>query len=197
MIKTSILYLFITLSGFYCLAQEKSDTLNINSKYQEPLINPFIFDIDFFNTYYPLSGDFIVNNRMSGLLYNKQDQISKYQVYSHSPNTYYQYYSNGYCFWQNDKPLLLGASIHLNELFDWDKLDIFLDAQGGLYNVYDYNEKLNVFETTNKRAFSWNASAGMGYKVSKGSTIFIKSSVSFDNLTPVGSSNFGGMNMKF
>lgn len=197
MIKQYLLTFIFSFLSLFVLSQEKVDTIDLFYKQPEPQINPLVFDFIFFNTYYPLSGDLNVRHRMNRMVFKELVDNSNYQPFSNFSNSSYQFATNGFHFWENTAPLELGANIHLNEIFKWDKLDVFMDAQGGLYNVYDYDEKLNVFVPTNKKAFSWNAGAGVGYKISKGNTIFIKSSISFDNISPMGKSNFGGMNMKF
>lgn len=191
-------YLVFTLILFLpalCFSQEKQDSLDLNYEYSESAVSPLIFDHTFFSIYYPLRNEFTVNNRMNRMIFGELDKMSEYQSFSYTSNNFYQFYSNGFHFWENVNPLILGASIHFNEVFDWDKLDIFMDTQGVLYNVYDIES--NVFTPTNERAFSWGAGAGVGYKVSKGNTIFIKASVSMDKFVPIGNTNLSGVNMKF
>ncbi|MFA9388245.1 MAG: hypothetical protein ACERKD_00470 [Prolixibacteraceae bacterium] len=186
------IFLFITTLA---LAQEKTDTLDLYSVPPKANISQFLFD-NSFEIEYPLSSPFMVNQQMLYQLFNYDGQNSNgYEYVIYPFNVFYSFSKNGYTFWQNNNPLVMGFSYHLNRAMGWKKLDIFMDGQGGMYNEYKVEDE--VFVPTDKKKFDWNAGVGVGYKVSKGNTIFIKSSVSFQNISPVGNRSFGGVNMKF
>lgn len=197
MVKLYFFTFFFFLFSSIGFSQEKNDSISLKSHPSVGYIDPIVFNTIFFSKYYPLSGDINVANRMNSMIFKDLIDVSGAQSYDYLSDSFYGYSSNGFNFWQFNSPLSMGMGLHLNEIFGWEKLDIFMDAQGALYNVYDYDEEFNVFIPTNKRAISWNASVGVGYKVSKGKTVFIKHSVSFKNLTPTDNGTFGGVNMKF
>lgn len=187
--------LLITLLAFKGFGQERMDTTQFNPDYTPKLSKYYLFDSSFCDRY-PMSGEFNVSNQKQHLVF-EYDQVNgnTSEFISTPEKIFYHFSSNGYQFWQNSKPLAMGFSYHLKEAFGWDKFDVFMN--GGSILINDYEDPTLGNMSPIEKAFYWEAALGVGYKVSKESTIFIKSSVQFRNFTPVGNRHLGGVNMKF
>ena len=182
---------------FFDLAfgQEKKDSLTIHDGPKQIQNEHLNFDHSF-DLFYPLSSPMVKDQQMLNQVFEYNDATSKQFQYLVSPyNAFYYYSNNGFRFYQNSVPLVVGFSYHSNEAFYSKKIDLFVDGSGLLYNDY-FPTDPNVIPG-DKKAFIWELGIGAGYKINSKSTIFIKGSVLMNNMNPYGTKELGGMNVKF
>lgn len=195
-VKTLVLFtIFLTIS-LATYPQEVRDSLDTNTDYR-PVYEtiPLIMEMTI-SDFYPLSGKQNVGEVMSSQFLNYENSdLDWYRFYASPDNAFYSYSNNGYSFWQNSRPMHLGASWHLGETLGWEKFDLFMDASGLM--VTEYQDINPMAPSTGQNAFMWEVGAGAGYKLNDKSTIFIRGSVGFRNLNPIGEKGIGGMHMQF
>ena len=186
---------FVMYPNTPVMAQQERDSVLIAPKFSVDNKTTYQFDASFYS-HYPLSGEMNVENRLLNQFFSYDSNVlDQYRYYFTSENYFYQYSNNGYRFWQNGNPLEMGIRFSLKEALDWDKLDLFFDADGLVINFYEPDESGKPINMGN--GVLWNAGVGVGYKISPGKTIFLKSTFSSKNFIPIGSQHVGGVNVKF
>lgn len=185
--------LILCLFPFFVFAQEEKDSLTLYSTPIKANLQQFSFD-RYFDISFPMSDPYVVNQLMLNQLFDYKGETVEGRELSVTPyNSFYLFSNEGFSYWQNSIPFAVGFSYHLGDAFGWKKLDAFVDGSGVSVNDYSVPEAI----TAGKRMFIWEAGAGVGYKIGRGSTVFIKGSVQYGNFTPMGEKSLGGVNVKF
>lgn len=194
-LQYSFFLLFFSIGVYAQSDTEMNDSLNLLDRSSELQI--YRFDATFFEMYYPQSGTFNTNREMERQFFQMPEQLNSAETNYSIDSEFHYYYSPTFSLWRNTNPLYFGAALNTNRLFDWDKLNIFFDANGQMINNYEIGEKGYFVESEKSRAIFWQMGAGASYEVAPRKTIFIKSSALFRNSQFIGQRHAGGLNVKF
>lgn len=194
-LQYSFFLLLLSISAYTQNYTEVNDSLKLLDKSSELQI--YRFDAAFFEMYYPLSGTFNTDLRKERQFLQVTQQLNSAETNYSIDSEFHYYYSPTFSFWRNTKPLYFGAALNTNHIFDWDKLNLFFDANGQMINSYEIGEKGFFVESEKSRAIFWQMGAGASYEIAPRKTIFIKSSAIFRNSQFIGQRHAGGLNVKF